>query len=309
MAEPRAWIDLLDPDADALRPHLPSEITPRPLEQLAAPAVSGEVRPSAIGYEGFVFAVLLAPVAVPPEDRVYWQEIDMVVQHDRILTVRKTPAGGEPYDLAYVHDVLRARGPATPAMIAFHIFDDVAERYLDLVDTLDEEVDELEENVEAWAAERVRRRLTDLRHDMLTIRRTLAPTRDAARGIADGRVDATTGALRRREVFPRTIERRFADVNDKLLRATEGMEFARDLIGAVRDYHQAKVATEQNDVIKKLTVVASLLLLPTFIVGVYGQNFEHMPELRWKLGYAFSWGVVALSTIVQLAFFRWRRWI
>ncbi len=56
-------------------------------------------------------------------------------------------------------------------------------------------------------------------------------------------------------------------------------------------------------------MIASLLLLPTFIVGVYGQNFDHMPELHWQLGYAFSWAIIALTTIGQLAFFRWKRWI
>ena len=60
---------------------------------------------------------------------------------------------------------------------------------------------------------------------------------------------------------------------------------------------------------KRLTVIASLLLFPTFLVGVYGQNFDHMPELHWRYGYAFSWAVIILTTIAQLAFFRRKRWI
>ena len=61
--------------------------------------------------------------------------------------------------------------------------------------------------------------------------------------------------------------------------------------------------------IKKLAVIASLLLLATFIVGNYGQNFAHMPELEWRLGYLFSWALIALTTVAQLAFYRWRHWI
>jgi magnesium transporter len=94
-----------------------------------------------------------------------------------------------------------------------------------------------------------------------------------------------------------------------LLRAAESLEFLRDLLAAVRDYHQTQIATEQNDVVKKLAAIASLLLFPTFVVGVYGQNFDHMPELHWYLGYAFSWGVIVLITLIQLVFFRWKRWI
>ena len=60
---------------------------------------------------------------------------------------------------------------------------------------------------------------------------------------------------------------------------------------------------------QKLAVVASLVLFPTFLVGVYGRNCEHMPELGWRHGYAFSWGLIALITLGQLVFFRWKRWI
>jgi magnesium transporter len=60
---------------------------------------------------------------------------------------------------------------------------------------------------------------------------------------------------------------------------------------------------------KRLTVIASLLLVPTFIVGLYGQNFRHIPELAWGYGYWWSWGWILLTTVAQLAFFRWKRWI
>jgi magnesium transporter len=128
------------------------------------------------------------------------------------------------------------------------------------------------------------------------------------RGVVDGRVDIDRGMLRR-EVFPEEVERAFAGVFDKLLRATESLEFARDLLATVRDYHATEIATEQNDVVKRLTAIASLLLFPTFIVGVYGQNFDEMPELHWRLGYLFSWGVIVMVTMAQLVFFRRKRWL
>jgi magnesium transporter len=69
------------------------------------------------------------------------------------------------------------------------------------------------------------------------------------------------------------------------------------------------VAQTQNEVVQRLTAIASLLLFPTFVVGVYGQNFDVLPELHWHYGYAFSWAVIVLSTIAQLAFFRRKKWI
>ena len=101
----------------------------------------------------------------------------------------------------------------------------------------------------------------------------------------------------------------FADAYDKLLRATEALDISRELIGNAREFHQSKLGQEQNEIVKKLAVIASLLLFPTFLVGVYGQNFDHLPELHWQHGYAFSWGVIVVTTLAQLAFFRWKKWI
>ena len=139
---------------------------------------------------------------------------------------------------------------------------------------------------------------------MLHIRRTLGPTRDAARQIVDGRIALTDGDL-----FPRDVVLNVAAAYDKLLRATDGLELSRDLVAGVRDYHQSKVANDQNEVMKRLTVIAALLLVPTFIVGLYGQNFVDIPELRWAWGYGWSWGLIVATTIGQLAFFRWKKWL
>ena len=151
-----------------------------------------------------------------------------------------------------------------------------------------------------------RNRLSELRHDLLHIRRTLAPTRDAVRRVVDNVIEVREGE----EVFPHQVEIAFNGAYDKLLRAYDGLELSRDLIASVRDYLQAKIANDQNEVMKTLTVIASLLLLPTFIVGLYGQNFQHhFPELHWQYGYLWSWFLIVATTCLQLWFFRRKKWI
>jgi magnesium transporter len=189
-------------------------------------------------------------------------------------------------------------------MYAFRLFDEVAEGYLDLIDDLNDEIDQLEDHVEDWTPAKIRDRVSDLRHDLLHIRRTLSPTRDVAHKIMDNRVE-----IDGYELSPPLVDRHFADVYDKLLRSSEGLETSRDLVAGVRDYFQSKVANEQNEVVKRLTVIASLLLVPTFIVGLYGQNFHDIPEIGWSFGYWWSWGVIVGTTILQLAFFRWKKWM
>ena len=92
------------------------------------------------------------------------------------------------------------------------------------------------------------------------------------------------------------------------MRVTEELDVARDLLASVRDHLQGKIAESQNEVGKKLTVIASLVLVPSLIVGFYGQNFaDEFREGYWTIG--VSTGLILGSTIVQLALFRWRRWI
>ena len=299
------WIDLLDPSPEEVRNKAPKELEDSAIERLLAPPEhEDEPRPTLQGHGDYVFGVFLVAVAVPDEDDVFYQEIDLVITHDTLLTVRKTPPGNRAAcDVAIVKKTVKADDSA--GMMAYRLVDEIAERYLDLVDALDEEIDELEDKVENQPAEQTRTRISALRHDLLHIRRTLSPMRDAVRRVIDGVVDVEEGP----EVFPKDVEVAFNAAYDKLMRAFDGLELSRDLLASVRDYHQSKIANDQNEVMKRLTVIASLLLLPTFIVGLYGQNFVNIPELRWHLGYLYVWGVILVTTAMQLWWFRRAKWI
>lgn len=298
------WVDLLDPDEEAIRRAVsPIELHDSALEALLLqPSQDGPPRPRMQTHGDYVFGLLVVPVVVNEEGRVYYQEVDLILTGSRAVTVRKTPVGGSPFEIS-THGKTRHK-ETPPGGVAYRIVDEVAESFLDLVDGMNAEIDDLEDHVEQWSNERVRSRLSELRHDLLHARRSLGPTRDAIRRVIDDRVELDSGDL-----FPREIELHFGDAFDKLLRALEGLELARDLIAGVRDFHLSKVANDQNEVVKRLTAIASILLLPTLIVGVYGQNFEFMPELHWRYGYAFSWALIVLSTVAQVWYFRRNHWL
>jgi len=303
VAEGPRWIDLVDPSESDLREHLPVGIHPTALRALLEPHVhDDEPRPRLQSHGTYVLGVFLIPVAVKDEDRIYYQEIDLIATEDLVVSVSKTPPGEKPFDPKPAKEACRPGDRV--GMYVYHLVDEIAERYLDLIDDLDDEIDELEDMIPVRSAGEIGHRLRDLRADVRAIRRTLGPTRDAVRKIVDDRVELDDG-----ELFPREVEIAFGDTFDKLLRASEGLDSSREALAGVRDYLQGKISVDQNEVMKRLTMIASLLLLPTFIVGLYGQNFIHIPEAHWGWGYWWSWGWIIATTIGQLAFFRWKRWL
>ena len=220
-----------------------------------------------------------------------------------MISVSKTPPGEQPFDPKPAKEACRTHDDV--GMFMYHLVDQIAERYLDLVDDLDDEIDELEDAVATEPARVVGRRLRELRQDVRGIRRTLTPTRDAVHRVIDDRVELDDG-----ELFPRDVEISFGDAYDKLLRATEALESSRDSLASVRDYIQGKIANDQNEVMKRLTAVASILLLPTLIVGIHGQNFRDHPRSSTGGSDAPDHGEpIIVTTIAQVAYFRRKSWI
>jgi len=299
------WIALIDPTPEELKEKAPRELEETALDVLlATPAHDDEPRPTLQGHGDYVFGVFLLARADLERNCIYYQEIAIVLTHETVLTVCKTPPEGrDPIDISAIRETVRKTD--STGMIAYRIVDYIAEAYLDLVDDIDSEIDELEDMVETQSNEKTRERISDLRHDLLHIRRTLAPMRDAVRRVVDDVVEVEDGD----EVFPHDVEVAFNGAYDKFLRAFDGLELSRDLLASVRDYYQSKIANDQNEVMKRLTVIASLLLLPTFIVGLYGQNFVDIPELRWHWGYGYVWGLIVVTTLAQLWFFRRKDWL
>ena len=295
------WIDLLDPTREELLAALPSGIDPDVLETLTAPPGDEHTRPLMESHGAYVLGVLLDGQALPDDNRIVYREVDVVAIPDLVVTVRKTPEVGTPWDPAPL-EIAAARGVPVGELL-FRLIDDVAASFLDVVLALDAQIDELEEHIDDWPSETVRRRISRLRHDLLHARRTVGSMRGAVRRIVDKRLDVGDERL-----FPPAVERMVATTYETLVGVGEELEVARDLLSSVRDYHQSVITEKQNDIIKTLTVIASLVLVPTLIVGFYGQNFARVfDEEYWSLG--ASTGLIIASTFAQLAVFRWRRWI
>ncbi len=294
------WLDLVDPTRAEVDAVLPVGVDPDVIEQLADPVNAlREAQPLLEDHGSYIFGVLV-PVLTDNDEQTP-QEIYFVATPDRLITVRKSTPNGASFDVGALHAA--DESGSSVGVLIHRLVDQVADSYLDLLDVIYGEIDDLEDQIDDLRPAGVRLRLAELRHGLMRRRRTVSATRVAAHRIADGRVEVGDHAL-----FPPEVERLFADTYDTLVRVTEELDIARDLLSGVRDHMQSKIAENQNEVGKKLTVIASLVLVPSLIVGYYGQNFEPaFDEPFWNLG--VSTGLILGTTMVQLALYRWRRWI
>src|SRR5439155_12631647 len=138
-----------------------------------------------------------------------------------------------------------------------------------------------------------------LKKDLLVFRRTVAPLRDVLDVMQRRTIDVVTGAL----------EPYYRDVYDHVLRATDYVDNIRDLLSSALEAYLSVVSNRLNEVMKVLTSWAAIILVPTLIAGIYGMNFVHMPELRWRYGYVFALVLMLGSGLLLYRMFKRRGWL
>lgn len=187
------------------------------------------------------------------------------------------------------------------AYLLHQILDRIVDLYMPLVDEFDESITVLEERVFGMKTSnnQILEEIMDLRRSVARLKRISSRQLEVLYRMSHGE-------------FPQVPEHVlpfFRDVHDHLLRITDLAESYRDLVGGLFDIHFAVVANKTNDVMKTLAVLSSIMLPLTLIAGVYGMNFENMPELKSQYGYWMTLGSMAVLTIILLLYF-WRRgWV
>lgn len=187
------------------------------------------------------------------------------------------------------------------AYLLHQILDNLVDLYMPIVDDFDDSINILEDRAFQMKKNNnaILGEIMDLRRSVARLRRISARQLDVLYRVSHGE-------------FPQIPEHDlpfFRDVHDHLLRITDLAENYRDLVSGLFDIHFSVVANRTNDVMKTLAVLSSIILPLTFIAGIYGMNFENMPELKWRYGYFFMLGLMLLVTLGLLYYF-WRRgWI
>jgi len=253
----------------------------------------GHQRPKIEEYADMLFVVL--HMIEPGEQELRVGEVDIFVGRNFILSVRSGVEKG-------FRDV-RARCEKEPELlrrgpgyVLYALMDAVVDRYFPVLQTIETDLECIEEQIFAATSPRANiEALYALKQRLMALRHAVTPLLESLGNISGARVPGVCSGM----------QDYFRDVSDHLQRLNQTIESIRDTAATAISVNLSMINLQESENMKRLAAYAALITVPTLIVGVYGMNFDHMPELRWRYGYALVWGVmVALDGYI---FYRLRK--
>ncbi|HEY3231203.1 MAG TPA: magnesium/cobalt transporter CorA [Roseiflexaceae bacterium] len=255
-------------------------------------------RPKVDSYDGYYFLVFYAISYDERRNRLDSEAINLFVgsnylvsvHHDEISAIDETIKRWQKDEEQFGNDA---------GALLYALLDTITDDYFPVIDRLADRVEGIEEQIFERFSEDALQDVFSLKRDLLSIRRIVAPERDVL------------NILIRREVpiFDRNAILYLQDVYDHIVRITDSIDTYRDLLSSALDAFLSVQSNRLNQVVKVLTIASIVLMSDALIAGIYGMNFDFMPELRWTFGYPFALGLMVVIGAALVAFFRWRKWL
>ena len=286
------WVDVLEPEPDDFA-CLVQEFGLHPLA--AEDAQEHGQRPKLEHYANHSFLVAYSREMA---------EVDLFIGPSWLITVRERNPGGQVCHIDAIRSRFQREAPAktTIGHLVYVVLDELVDGYLDRTDLIEDEVEAIEERIildQVGDPQEVQTQLLALRRQLLQFRKVVVPLRDVLVRLHRGEVESID-ALAREQL---------QDVVDHAYRVVDQLDQERELISNAVDAHNALIANRMNEVMKRMTSWGAILIASTLIAGIYGMNFQHMPELGWKYGYAWALGLMAVATVLGYRYFKKKGWL
>jgi magnesium transporter len=256
-------------------------------------------RPKLEEYDDYLYVVLYQLEWSPEQEIVSEEQVSLVVGPDYLFSFQERR--GDHFDpirerLRSHQGKLRERGPD---YLAYALIDATVDHYFTVLDRIGHVTEQIELELLDDPGPEAMRKLQHVKRELLVVRRAIWPLRDVLAALM-----RTESTLIREGTWVY-----LRDVHDHAVRVLEAVETLRDVVGGMIDLYLSQVAHRTNEAIRVLTVMASIFIPLTFIVGVYGMNFDFMPELHVRWGYPAVWGAMVVVSTGLLVWFRRRGWL
>ena len=256
-------------------------------------------RPKLEEHEEYIF-VVLKMLYFDKDQNLKFENISFIQGSNYLLSFQE--ADGDVFDA--VRDRLRnskgrVRGNGADYLL-YALMDAIVDNYFNLMETMGEKIEELEENLFSEKPNKdLIHEIHGLKREILKIRRAVYPLREVVNQI--DKVDPT--------LITEKTQLYIRDLYDHVIQVSESIDIQRELIWSLMDMHMTTISNRMNEVMKVLTIMATIFIPLTFIAGIYGMNFENIPELKFKYGYFVLWGVMIVIFLAMLHYFKRKEWL
>jgi magnesium transporter len=268
------WADVSDPTGKDFD-ELAEEFNFHPLS--IEDCRNAHQRPKIEEWPGYYFIVLYESELVGADDDLELRELNIFLGPNYLVTVHSRP-------IRAIETAKRLWGEWTDrsgqgaGLLAYLLIDAIVDDYLPLLDVLSDRMDDLEDNIFGDFKPESIQDIFRVKKQLLYLRRSITPLRDVF----------NTMLRREQPIFPRETLVYFQDVFDHIIRVADTIDNLRDMLGSTMDAYLSVSGNRMNQVMKRLTSISTILMSVTLIAGIYGMNFDFMPELKWKFGYIFA---------------------
>ena len=289
------WADVSDPTSeDFLALAEEFNFHPLSIEDCRNP----HQRPKVEEYPGYYFIVLYEAELTGPHDNLELRELNIFLGKNYLVTVHSRPIRAVETARRLWHE-WTDRAEHGAGLLAYLLMDAVVDDYMPLLDVLSERMDDLEDQIFGEFQPTAIEDIFRVKKQLLYLRRSITPLRDVF----------NTMLRREQPIFPRETYVYFQDVHDHVIRVADTIDTLRDMLGSTMDAYLSVSGNRMNMVMKRLTSISTILMSVTLVAGIYGMNFDFMPELKWRFGYIFALLSMVLVGLGLYSYLRKVKWL
>ena len=256
-------------------------------------------RPKFEDFNDYLYIVIKAITLNNEAFNIEYEQISLLILNNFVFTFTEKPNElFDPILNRLDNDKSQIRNLGTD-YLAYLIMDTVVDEYFAVQDTFDDLIESVEDTLLSDPSSETLATIQKIKRELIFLRRSVSPLRELLAGIQRSESPLINEKTRRY----------FGDVYDHAIRIIEAIESYRDLIAGMLDIYLSSVSNKMNETMKVLTVFASIFIPLTFLAGVYGMNFEYMPELKWRWAYPTLWIFFISVSVFLLRFFKKKKWL
>jgi magnesium transporter len=256
-------------------------------------------RPKAEAFDDYLFVVLKMLHYDADQDRISSEQISLILGQNILISFQE--AAGDVFEPVRQR-IRKGKGRIRAGgcdYLAYALIDAIVDNYFVILEKLGERLEGLEENIDDQPDVDILADIHTIRRELIYLRKQVWPLREIIAHFLKDDVDFIGAATR---LFMR-------DVYDHTIQTIDTIESFRDILSGMQDLYLSIISNRMNEVMKVLTIIATIFIPITFVAGIYGMNFTHMPELTWRWGYLFVWMIILSIIVGMLVFFRRKKWV